>query len=73
MKAELESLVNRKVDLVSKKAIENSPNWIRRQNILAQLRSSMSRDSAALVDIFDAIQLINQYIEGVEGLVAQFG
>ncbi len=33
----------------------------------------MSRDSAALVDIFDAIQLINQYIEGVEGLVAQFG
>lgn len=26
----------------------------------------MSRDSAALVDISDAIQLINQYIEGVD-------
>ena len=34
MKEELESLVNRKVDLVSKRAIENSRNWIRRQNIL---------------------------------------
>lgn len=35
MKAELESLVNRKVDLVSKKAIENSRNWIRHRNILS--------------------------------------
>lgn len=26
----------------------------------------MSRDLAALIDIFDAIQLINQYIEGVD-------
>ncbi len=35
MKAELESLVNRKVDLVSKKAIEKNRNWIRRRNILS--------------------------------------
>lgn len=35
MKEELENLTNRKVDLVSKKAIENSRNWIRRQNILS--------------------------------------
>ncbi len=35
MKEELENLVGRKVDLVSKKAIENSRNWIRRQNILS--------------------------------------
>ena len=34
MKEELESLVERKVDLVSKKAIEKSRNWIRRRNIL---------------------------------------
>ncbi len=34
MKEELENLINRKVDLVSKKAIKNSRNWIRRQNIL---------------------------------------
>ena len=37
MKSELESLINRKVDLVSKKAIENSRNWIRRQNILSSI------------------------------------
>lgn len=30
----LKSLFNRDVDLVSKKAIENSHNWIRRHNIL---------------------------------------
>ncbi|MGB3292350.1 MAG: nucleotidyltransferase domain-containing protein [Phormidesmis sp.] len=37
MKEELESLVNRKVDLVSKKAIENSRNWIRRRDILSSV------------------------------------
>lgn len=31
---ELKKLLNRDVDLVSKKAIENSKNWIRRQKIL---------------------------------------
>lgn len=31
---ELESLFKRQVDLVSKKAIEGSSNWIRRRNIL---------------------------------------
>ena len=31
---ELESLVGRKVDLVSKPAVEKSANWIRRRNIL---------------------------------------
>jgi uncharacterized protein len=35
MKEDLESLLNRKVDLVSKKAIEKSRNWIRRRNILS--------------------------------------
>lgn len=34
MKHELEDLFGRKVDLVSKRAIENSDNWIRRQEIL---------------------------------------
>ncbi|MEP0917543.1 nucleotidyltransferase domain-containing protein [Leptolyngbya sp. DQ-M1] len=35
MQDELESLFQRKVDLVSKKAIEQSPNWLRRKNILS--------------------------------------
>lgn len=34
MTEELKLLFNREVDLVSKKAIENSQNWIRRKNIL---------------------------------------
>ncbi|HEY9648109.1 MAG TPA: nucleotidyltransferase family protein [Chroococcidiopsis sp.] len=34
MKYELEDLVGREVDLVSKYAIETSPNWIRRNEIL---------------------------------------
>lgn len=34
MQTELEVLFGRDVDLVSKKAIERSQNWIRRQNIL---------------------------------------
>ena len=34
MEQELEDLLGRKVDLVSKRAIERSENWLRRQNIL---------------------------------------
>lgn len=34
LKEELEALLHRKVDLVSKKAIQQSRNWIRRNNIL---------------------------------------
>ncbi len=34
MQEELESLLNRKVDLVSKQAIIQSRNWLRRRNIL---------------------------------------
>jgi uncharacterized protein len=35
MKEELSSLLHREVDLVSKKAIEQSHNWLRRKNILS--------------------------------------
>ncbi len=34
MKEELEIMLNRKVDLVSKQAIIQSHNWLRRKNIL---------------------------------------
>lgn len=34
MQEELSSLLHRDVDLVSKKAIEQSQNWLRRKNIL---------------------------------------
>ena len=38
MRRELETLLGRKVDLVTKKSIEQSPNWIRRQEILGTAR-----------------------------------
>ncbi len=34
MQQELETLLRRKVDLLSKRAVEQSPNWIRRETIL---------------------------------------
>ncbi len=38
MQNELEALFNRKVDLVERKAIEDSENYIRRKNILSTAR-----------------------------------
>ena len=35
MQQELEAMLGRAVDLISKRAIERSPNWIRRQEILS--------------------------------------
>jgi hypothetical protein len=35
MQEELEALLSRPVDLISKRAIERSSNWIRRQEILS--------------------------------------
>lgn len=34
MQYELESLLQRKVDLLTKKSVEDSPNWLRRREIL---------------------------------------
>ncbi|WP_372522115.1 nucleotidyltransferase family protein [Sulfuricaulis sp.] len=39
MQEELSALLNRKVDLVSRRAIERSGNWIRRENILSTAES----------------------------------
>lgn len=38
MKTELETLLNRKVDLVNRRALERSGNWIRRKIILETAR-----------------------------------
>ena len=35
MQEELEAVLSRRVDLISKRAIERSSNWIRRQEILS--------------------------------------
>jgi len=44
MRQELQTLFNRKVDLIDKTAIERSENWLRRKNILESARA-IYRDS----------------------------
>jgi uncharacterized protein len=38
MQYELEEITHRKVDLLTKKSVTNSPNWIRRKEILSTTR-----------------------------------
>ena len=45
MQQELQVLLNRDVDLVSKRAIERSKNWIRRQNIFSTAKVIYARES----------------------------
>ena len=60
MKFELEELFGRDVDLLTKKSIENSHNWIRRRNILgtAQIIFPMDRDESSLLDLDNAARKI---------------
>lgn len=46
MKEELESLFDRKVDLIGKKSIQNSRNWLRRQSILESSQVIYAKRSA---------------------------
>ncbi len=46
MQEELEKLLNRKVDLVSKKGIENSRNYLRRKSILELTQIIYTKGSA---------------------------
>jgi predicted nucleotidyltransferase len=47
MQQELEAISQRRVDLVSKRAIERSDNWLRRAEILATARVVYSTTEAA--------------------------
>jgi hypothetical protein len=44
---ELEQLLGRKVDLISKRAVRQSPNWLRRKAILESARVLFSTEEAA--------------------------
>lgn len=39
MEEELSEMLGRKVDLLTRKSIEQSPNWIRRENILGSAKT----------------------------------
>ena len=46
MQIELEQIFIRKIDLISKSAIERSENWIRRQEILSTAQNIYSKSYA---------------------------
>ncbi len=66
MKFELEELFERDVDLLTKKSIENSHNWIRRKNILgtAQIIFPMHRDESSLLDLDNAARKVLAFAQG---------
>lgn len=45
MQQELEAIFGRAIDLISKRAIERSSNWIRRQEILSTAQTIYARQS----------------------------
>jgi predicted nucleotidyltransferase len=49
MQAELQSLVGRKGDLISRRAVERSENWLRRNEILSSARVLFRAQEAAHV------------------------
>jgi predicted nucleotidyltransferase len=46
MQQELATLLHRPIDLVSKRAVERSPNWVRREAILNTVQVIVSTDEA---------------------------
>lgn len=46
MQQELAGLLHRSIDLISKRALERSPNWIRREAILSTAQVIVSNDEA---------------------------
>lgn len=46
MQHELASLLHRPIDLISKRALERSPNWVRREAILNTAQVIVSTDEA---------------------------
>lgn len=46
MQQELQVLFNREVDLISRRALERSPNWLRRQEILGTAEIIFSQATA---------------------------
>ena len=47
MQQELATLLHRPIDLVSKRALERSPNWVRREAILNTAQVIISADEAS--------------------------
>jgi predicted nucleotidyltransferase len=67
MKEELEALVGRAVDLVEKRLVEESRNYIRRKHILSHTwKPCMQRDDSLLLDMLQAARQILEYTNGLQ-------
>jgi|LGVE01.1.fsa_nt_gb uncharacterized protein with HEPN domain/predicted nucleotidyltransferase len=67
MQDELKQIFGREVDLLTRRAVEQSRNYIRRRAILSSLEAgSMSRDAAYLLDILLAAKDARDFTAGLD-------
>jgi uncharacterized protein len=66
MQQQLESIVGRKIDLIEKRVVEQSENWIRRKEILSTATVIYSHDSASLLDMAKAARLSLEFVQGMD-------
>ena len=63
---ELKKMFGREVDLLTRRGVEQSRNYIRRKSILSPLEQPMSRDMAYLLDILLAAKDARDFTAGLD-------
>ncbi|KAB3547615.1 MAG: DUF86 domain-containing protein [ANME-2 cluster archaeon] len=66
MQDELKQIFGREVDLLTRRGVEQSRNYIRRKSILSSLEQSISRDMAHLLDILLAAKDARDFTAGID-------
>ena len=66
MEGELKQIFGREVDLLTRRGVEQSRNYIRRKSILSSLEQAISRDMAYLLDILLAAKDARDFTAGLD-------
>ena len=66
MEDELKQIFGREVDLLTRRGVEQSRNYIRRKSILSSLEQAISRDMAHLLDILLAAKDARDFTAGLD-------
>lgn len=66
MQDELKQIFGREVDLLTRRGVEQSRNYIRRKSILSSLEQPISRDMAHLLDILLAAKDARDFTAGID-------
>ena len=66
MQDELKQIFGREVDLLTRRGVEQSRNYIRRKSILSSLEQPISRDMAYLLDILLAAKDVRDFTTGLD-------